>query len=178
MCVKQTVIHIVLWNPCCRLVPFTIFLYVIWWMSDMKSEGNMFNFKVLDMCTPWKLCETTTANFFFGCYLLSSSVDRSFLWLSLITFENRIQIHHTVLNATKHKPSWCIFSKAGHLTLTQSLSPEKRSGSLTLSPAFSFTFKVATDRPECKLDGEGLHRLWALINGDSEGFWGLAVTQG
>jgi len=62
-------------------VPFTICIcYVINVRSDMKSEGNML------ICARKGSFETTTANFF-GCYLLSSSVDRYFLCLCFITFE-------------------------------------------------------------------------------------------
>lgn len=140
-------------------------------------------FKGLVICTPWQLCESTTAhNFFF----FLAPIFFHHLWTDLFSVYlslplNHSQIQHTVLNATKHKPSWCFFffffkSRASYphavpfpwetLRLPDSV------------PSLSFTFKVAADRPECKLDGGGLHSLWALINGDSEGFWGLAVTQG
>lgn len=139
-------------------------------------------FKGLVICTPWQLCESTTAHnffFFFGCYLLSSSVDRSFLCLSFITFEPQPNpAYSPKRNKTQTFMMLFFFFKSRASYPHAVPFPWETLRLPDSVPSLSFTFKVAADRPECKLDGGGLHSLWALINGDSEGFWGLAVTQG
>lgn len=127
--------------------------------------------------TLWQLCQATTAN------NSRSSIFFYHLWTDPISIYlplplNHIQIQWIVLNATKHKPSRCIFLKSRPSYPHAMLFPRETLGLSDSVPSLSFTFKVAADRPECKVDGGGLHSLWALINGDSEGFWGLAVTQG
>lgn len=118
----------------------TIFLFVNMTRHVWNLKKICFIFKGLIICCPWQLCKTTTSHGYLAaicCHHLWTDLFSVYLSLPL----NLIQIQQTLLNATKLKPSWGIFSKAGHLTLMQSLSPEKRSGSLTLSPAFHLHLK-------------------------------------
>lgn len=145
--------------------------------SCMKSEENLFHFQRPYYLLSMAALQDHHLSRLFGCYLLSSSVDRSFLCLSFITFEP----HPNPANTPKRNKTQTFMR---HFFKSRASYPHAVPfpwETLRLPdsvPSLSFTFKVAADRPECKVDGGGLHSLWALINGDSEGFWGLAVTQG
>lgn len=136
VCVKQIVIHIVHWHG---LILFTMFCqYVECHIWNLKKNVSFLKASLLTLRGRFARRPLLAIVWLLSFFIICGQI---FSLFSFITFEPRPNPAYSPKCNKTQTFMRHFFSKAGHLTLTQFLSPEKRSGSLTLSPAFHLHLK-------------------------------------